>query len=72
MGPYGFVDSYEYIAGSCCLCLQVEAVGTFATLAYINQTVRHHNGEEWCCGTALISCQEGAWWIISPGTGYTA
>jgi len=56
MGPYGFVDSYEYIAGSCCPCLQVKAAGTFATFAYINQTVRHQNGEEWCCGTALISC----------------
>jgi len=56
MGPYGLVDSYEHIAGSYCLFLQVEAAGTCATLAYINQTVRHHNREEWCCGTALISC----------------
>jgi hypothetical protein len=56
MGPYGLVDSYERFTGSCCLYLQVEAAGTCATLAYIKQTVRHHNGEEWCCGTALISC----------------
>jgi len=55
IGPNSLVDYYERIAGSCCLRLQVEAAGTCAKLAHINQTVRHHNGEEWCCGTALIS-----------------
>ena len=36
MGPYVRVDSYERLAGSCCLCLQVEAAGICAVLAYIN------------------------------------
>ena len=69
MGPYGHVDSYERIAGSCCLCLQVEATGTCASLACINHTVRHHNREEWCCCTALISYYEGACVDYWPGHG---